>query len=265
MIDGAYAGPLATVDGCQLEAPVIQHATTDAKHVGAAAPAPCSIEVGAGMSAAYHSWLNASLAGAGQPRTLQLVRLDGAHAFELVDAQIAALTLPQVDRAALVPVFLELDLLAAQVRAIKAPATGKEALLPARGYPAASLDVQLAGVKLDATSAGPFTVELAREHNTTGLDRDYRAAAAPKLGELPLRVSERAIAPIDSWAQSFLVKGTAGDADERPAIVALSDGKYGRFELRLDRTGPFKADLAPRGDGSRAYALYAESVATAGK
>jgi hypothetical protein len=260
------------VDGCQAAGTVVVDRTgqdsVPHKQLGAAAPTPCTVEFGLGMTPSFNAWLSDSIAGDPGHHDLQLVRVDGkaGYQLELLDGAFAALTLPKVDRAAVSPAYLKLTLTAEALRRTPLSSLPREAAItPARGLTPASLDVLLNGTRLDATSVGPWTIQRAEPG---GEQRDYMDSAGRlEVGDVPLRAPEaRAATIIDPWLQPFLVQGQSSDADERSLVVGLGDGgKASRFELKFDRTGPSTGDLAPRADGTRNYSLYAEQVTIAAR
>ncbi len=262
-VDGVYAGPVASVDGCSLTAEVIkQSAGPDRvvpKHAGIPAPAPCEIEVGLGMSQPFHQWLNGALAGTAGPHDVQLVRVDTkAYALDLPHTTIASVALPKIDTASRAPAFLKIGLTPEVLR--RKSATPLPNAL-ARGFSPAMLTAQLDGAPLELRSVGPWKAEMPRPSGT-GYERDYVRQLEPtEIGNLPLRAPEARIAPLDAWMQAQFADGKV---DEHSLALTLGDGKVG-IDLKFDRTGLIKGDLAPRADGSRAYALYAETAIIASR
>jgi hypothetical protein len=263
MIDGAYAGPVASVDDCNLQADVVkEYIGPDGfatKHVSSTRPAPCTIEVGLGMSTTFNTWLSLSLAGKESGHTMQLVRADtGAYALELGQARLATVALPKIDRASTTPAFLKIGLAGETLRRTAAPPVKA---VPPTGFAPALLAVHIGGVRTDVATLGPWKAEAQESRDEY---RDYIRRSVD-VGNLPLRVTNRgATLTMEPWLQSFLVRGQNGDADERSVVVALTDGQLrGRLELRFDHAGLSTGDLAARADGNRSYTLYAERVAAA--
>jgi hypothetical protein len=261
-IDGRYAGPVASVDNCNLQADVVKEQVgpdrVASKHVSSTRPAPGTIEVGLGMSPTFHTWLSRSLAGNESGHTMQLVRTDTqAYALELGKARLATVTLPKIDRASTNPAFLKIGLAAESLRRTPAPQPAIYAV-PPRGFVPARLAVHIAGVRNDVATLGPWKAKAAVLTDADGND----VQIAVDVGDLPLRVTNRgATLTMEPWLQSFLVQGRNGDADERSVVVTLTDGNVGgRLELQFDHAGLATGDLAARADGNRSYTLYAERV-----
>jgi hypothetical protein len=260
MIDGTYAGPVASVEDCNLQADVVQERIgpdgVDSKHVSATRPAPCTIKVGLAMSRTFNTWLSRSLTGQESRHTMQLVRTDAAaYALELSQARLATVTLPKIDRASTAPVFLKIVLAGETLH--RTPAPPVNAVAP-RGFAPALLAVDIGSVRTDVARLGPWKAEV-REFNDP-FDGSIRRVV--DVGNLPLRVTDSSAKGImDPWLESFLVQGQSREADERSVVLALADGKPGgRLPLRFDHAGPAKGDLAVRADGNRSYTLYVERV-----
>ena len=266
-VDGVYAGPVASVDGCSVTAAVIKEPPgpdrVTPKHGGAPVPAPCSIEVGLGMSSDFQQWLDGSLAGTEHPRDVQLVRVDTrAYALDMPHTAVVGVSLPKLDTASRAPAFLKLDLLPEVLRRRSVPRLPKDAFLNApRPFTPAMLSAQLDDVRLDVTSVGPWQAVM-EQAPATGLERDYARSPKPsEVDNLPLRAAEARIAPLDAWMQAQFVDGYV---DERSLVLTLGDGRSA-LDLKLGHAGLAKGDLAPRADGSRAYALYAETATIASR
>jgi len=271
MIDGAYAGPVASVDGCSLTAEVVQERpgpdNVAKKNSGNPGPAPCSIEVGLGMSQAFHMLLKRSMANPESPRNMQLVRVDGKpYGLDLLNAVITALSLPKLDAADKNPAFMTISLAPEALRYAPAPSVPKQAIVtPARGFVPATLSAQLDGARVDATSIGPWKVELPKRGDSIGSVRDGMGQPTPgEIGNVALRVPEPRIATLDGFMRSFLIDGKTADTDERTLVVSLGDVKSA-VDLTFEHTGLVKGDLAPRADGARSYELYAERVTVAAR
>lgn len=261
MIDGAYAGPVAGVEDCNVRGEVVSHLPGSdgfaLKHVGRTSAAPCTIEVGGGMSTVFNTWLSESLANDEAPRTMRLVRTDGKpYALELSRAGLASIALPEIDRASTNPVFVKIGLAARSLRRTPAPAVPTTR---ARGFAPAQLAVDIVGMaRTEVTRFGPWKAEVS--YASLG---EFRASAQRRVdvGNLPLRVREPdAAVAMDPWVQAVLVEGST-DVVEPRVMLTLSDGKAERFELQFDGAGPAEGDLTARADGSRGYTLYAERVA----
>lgn len=263
MIDGDYAGPVASVDDCNLRARVVSGRPAGdgfaLKHVVHAASAPCTIEVGLGMSRAFNGWLSRSLANDESPRTMQLVRTDSnPYALELGQARLASVALPKIDRASTNPAFLKIGLAAETLQRTSAPSVNAG---PARGYAPALVAVDIGGVRTNVATLGPWKTEVTNAPVGELREDSQRIV---DVGNLPLRVPEKdAALKLAPWLQSFLVEGNTTTADERSVMVSLTDGKTENLELRFDYAGLAEGDLTARADGSRSYTLYAERVAAA--
>jgi hypothetical protein len=252
-MDGAPAGPIARVDGCSLQGQVAVDRTGD-KHVTGVAPEPCTIEFGAGMSAEFKALLNDAIAGHGTRHDLQIIRADaqGGYAFDLTHASIASVTVPKLDRASREAVLLKVTLKAERVRRLAA--TAPPMRLITRNPDPRTLALQVDGQPVQATSAGPWTIDI-KPQDQIGETREYAPGTSEvEIGDLPIRVPEADRKSPDTalvpWADATLNKGAA---DERPVTVSIAG-----LTLTLDHAGIARADLAPRADGARSYDLYSE-------
>jgi hypothetical protein len=217
------------------------------------------------MSPALFTWLNVALTGHATTHDVELVRSDvkSAYALELPHADVAAVTLPKVERAATAPVYLHVSLTSDLVRRVAASAPVSTRSRP---FSPASLSVSVAGQPVATTSVGPWTGTIKAAGDLTGRD-DEITPHTVDVGDLPIRVAETAgkTAPkttpagdLSAWAQDVLVDGKTGPDEERPVTVSLSG-----LTLTLGNAAPDRADLAARADGSRNYDLYAETAGLA--
>jgi hypothetical protein len=255
MLDGAYAGPVASVEDCDLQAEVVTQQVGPGEFVGKhavpASQARCTIEVGLGMSPSFNDWLSGSLSGDDLRRArIRLVRTDTEpYALELGDAKLTSVTLPKIDRASTRPAFLELGLEGEIVR--RTPAS-KVAAEPVPGFAPARLAVHIDGVSTDVATVGPWKAQVPRASG------ELEDNPLTDIGNLPLRVSEGdATRAMDPWLQSSLVEGRT---DERSVTLTLTDGRKGQLDLKFGHAGPAGGDLSARADGNRGYTLYAERV-----
>jgi hypothetical protein len=250
-VDGSPVGSLSRVSGCSPNAGVVTDAGTTAKHLVPAAPEPCRIEFGAGMSASFYSLVNDALLGNGGPHQVQLIRTDSAaaNALDLNRAQITSVTLPKVSRADGTPAFIQATLSPTAIT--RGPGNPTIKAQPVRGFATDRLDVIVGGKPLSAGAAGPWTATIKpanfdpRSGNLT--------QTSVTVGDLPIAVPElakTAVTVMDPWVQSAMVDMTAS---AQPVTVQL-----GGISLALDRSAPDRADLAPRADGTRTYDLFAE-------
>jgi hypothetical protein len=250
-VDGALAGPVASVDGCGLAAAVTTAGQT--KQVAGVAPETCTIEVGTNLDKSFYQWLNDSLAGKAAPHAVQLIRVDNnaGYALALTNATVRSFALPKLDRGSAEGKFFSVTLAAEALRRV--PGVVKTALPAPRPFAAGKFKLLVGGQYVDAATVGPWTASVPL--GDVGETRLPVASAPARLGELPLRVAEAsALSTLAPWVQAFLVDGQSGDDSELPLTLAFDSG----LQLALERTGPSRGDLVARADGNRAYSLYSE-------
>jgi hypothetical protein len=255
-VDGAVAGPVASIDGCGLGGEVV-NGPAGKKNVTPIAPESCKLQVGANMSKPFYQWVNDSFAGLGRLHNIQLVRVDGGYALNLTNAIMTSVSLPKLDHASKDPAWMTVTIGGDSLRRAPAPLTK----VPApQAFINGLFDVQLGKDRLDLSSLGPWTAT-ARGADTTGSDRLPVRSGPMEIGDLSVRVPDLA-APklIEPWFQSFL-SGNTGDENERPLVLSLTD-PTGRvlLQLSLAQTGLSRGDLVPRADGTRSYSLYSEAA-----
>jgi hypothetical protein len=255
VVDGEFAAPVASVDGCGIAADVAQ-GRDGSKNVAATYAEQCTFEIGTNMSPRFVQWLNDSLASTAPLGTrMQIIRTDSrANAFELDGALLRSFSVPKLDAGGVNPAYLTLSIAADSIRYV--PATAKPRV--SRPTPITAPALQVGNQRMDLSSVGPWTAAL-EPRVDNGVDRDYPVTASGRahFSLLPLRVPEAtAVATMDPWLQAFLVQGKNGQEYEQSAILSL-----GPLQLALDRVGPARGDLAPRADNARTYSLYIERAA----
>ena len=250
LIDGQWAGPLQSVEGCGVTGEIVEESggpAPGAKHLNRVVAAPCEAQWGSGMKWGFYSAVNELLLGKDGTHTMTLARMDGSYSLELLGARVSALTIPRVAPAGLDDSMpMKVSLSAEQIR----PARGRSlpAVLFPPGIPLNPHLITDAGL-LDLTEIGPWTVK-AREPE--GDVRDYTPAAAPpEVGNLSLRAPETAVGELGPWLQSSLLEG---NGDERTVTIGIGSG----VNLRLENVGVAAGDLGPRADGARKYSFYVE-------
>jgi hypothetical protein len=214
--------------------------------VAGAAPEPCTIEFGAGMSPAFMRMLDpAAMAKPGPGHAVSLVRTDaeGNYALQFNNAKFDSLTVPTLQRAATDSVFMKATISADRERRVAMPLSVRQ--LPLQGFDPRTLTVQVDGKPVNAAVAGPFTFTVKRPQQAD-------QPAETKTSDLPLRVLDRDpnTAPtFDPWVQHTMVDGVS---DQRVVTVGVNG-----LKLSLGDAGLVRADLAPHADGTRGLQLDA--------
>ena len=278
-VDGAFAAPLASVDGCTPRADVILFreggsggGVTVQKLLGRVRYGACVIELGLNMTPALRSFIAGSLAVTGARTDMAIVRdqAGGPNArIDLDDVVLQKLTVPELDASSSTPVHLRLELRPQQVQqstAASAP-LGSMDLEP---IDPSTLGLAIGGItSAQPKKVGPleFDVTLA-EFRQTGPTGAEEIILIPTGIELPdpsvtYAGASPAVAPINAWLSSFVVGGASSP---RPQAVLTATGGGRQLSLDFGRTGPYAGDLfyGRRPDGSRTYELFAETVVYTG-
>ncbi len=268
-IDGAPAGAVTTVEGCNVGGRVLTHAGPSgaSKTLGVVTPARCSFEFGQDMSPQLYAWISDELARTGSPRKLELARVDGKatlYAFELTGTRLSELTLPKVQRTSGAAVLLKATVAPERIRRIK-PLGARAAQSAVIGFAPSQVAATLGATPLGVDTIGPFTASV---QMAEPLGERRQPASIPgqvELSNLPLRAPDvSAATQLDPWLHSFVVDGHSTDADERALTISLGGGaKTKGVDIVMPKTGFVAGDLAARGDGNRGYELYTESVSVA--
>jgi hypothetical protein len=277
-LDGAFAAPLASVDGCTPKADVILFREGGSgggvavqKLLGRVRYGACVVELGLNMTPALRSFIAGSLAVTGARSDMSIVRDQAGGPggrIDLDDVVLQKLTVPELDTTSATPVRLRLELrprLVQQSAAASAP-LGSMALEP---IDPSTLGLAIGGItSAQPKKVGPleFDVTLA-EFRQTGPTGAEEIVLIPTGIELPdpsvtYAGASPAVAPINGWLSSFV----GGASSPRPQAVLTAAGGGRQLSLDFGRTGPYAGDLfyGRRPDGSRTYELFAETVVYTG-
>ena len=271
-LDGVYAAPLASVDGCTPSLEVIDFREGDgsvSKIPGRASYGACVVELGLNMSASLRTFLASSLALEAESADMAIVRDVGGGPdarLDLTGVALQKLTLPELDASSDEPVYLRLELRPEGVQQSNAASTaaGDLDLDPIEPE---TLGLAIAGI----TSAQPanvgqldITVQLAEFRNGAGGDVSLLPTAV-KLPDPAVTYpasAGAAIAAVNGWLEGF-VNGAGGS---RPLATLSAAGGGRTLSLAFGRAAPSGGDLyyGRRPDGDRTYRLFAETVALGG-
>lgn len=267
-VDGVFAAPLASVDGCAPSAEVIvEPAGVDGvrpKHIGQVTYGACVVEVGLNMSSELKSFINSSLTSVYTRPDMWIQSSDGTR-LELTDVLLGKLVVPELDRSSAGPAYLTLELRSELVRQV----SSSTAVAPANLNP---LDPSTLGLTIsDITSTAPtlsgklvFAFEITE--GAVGETRDYVLEPARlTVPSLRVRYAPEAMAvftAFGAWIQDFVINGNSGSANEETATLTVGDGGTKQLTLTFGNVGPFGGDsfYGRRPDGRHSYDLYAETI-----
>lgn len=266
LLDGMFAAPVRAVEGCGVGSSVVRETIgpdgIEHKHLGAPSTGPCRISLGLSMEQPLVGWIAGVTGGSAFVRhQVTLVRTDaaGAQALRLLDTSVAAVTVPALDRSGTNPGFVELDLRPDAIIRIASPGLPAGTDLALHPIDASTLDVRLDGAALAPARTGPLRIEVVIDD--TGEVR--LPVVYTHVGDLGLRVPEAesaSIGTLDAFMTSFIVQGNAGQGDEKPLSLTVSDGGTRRLRVAVGQSGIAQGDFAPRTDGARRYTLYGETA-----
>lgn len=271
-LEGAFAAPLASVDGCTPSAEVLQFRAGDgtvSKLHGRTSYGACVVELGLNMSAALRTYLAESLALEGSGADMAIVRdqAGGPDArLELSNVLLQKLTVPELDTTSSDPAYLRLELRPELVEQTDdaSAALGSMDLDP--------IDPSTAGLVLGAVTSqqpraiGTLDFEIAiAEFRSGGSDGVSLLPTAVELPDLELTYPGSAGAAIDAvngWLAGFVV-GT-GSASET-AVLTATGGAH-QLTLEFGGAAAFAGDLyyGRRPDGDRTYRLFVEAAGYSG-
>jgi hypothetical protein len=270
-IDGVLAAPVAYVDGCTLSAPVVSEALGSDnivhKHIAQPTYEPCIVRVGLNQSTALRNWIQATLSANYQRKDVEIRPVAGGKSISAVESLLTKLTIPALGPAAATPALIELRFQPEIVRAFTSgPISGTQTLNPIAAN-SATLDISGIGVT-SPTRIEPFSVALTVTTSGVGESRDFGLEAVKaEFPNLDLRYREGAtgLPALFAWVKSFIVDGINANADEKAAVLTLTDGAATSpttLTLSFSNVGIYRGDvLAPRAPDKRHnFGVYTEKM-----
>ncbi len=272
-VDGAFAAPLASVDGCTPSADVITFRLANGvehKNLGRTRYGKCVVELGLNMSADLRTFLADSLGNVGNAREDMMIVRDQAGGpdarIELENVLLQRLTVPQLDTGSSAPVHLRLELRPELVRQSDdaSAALGSMDLDP---IDPSTVGLAIAGVTaVQPAKVGKLDLEVELVEFRDGTTGDVillpSRVIVPDLALTYPGSASAAIDDLNDWLSSFVVTGPGAEAS---SVLTATGGTH-QLTLNFGNTGPFAGDLfyGRRPDGDRTYRLYAEEVQYSG-
>jgi tail tube protein gp19 len=265
-LNGANAGPLKSVSGCEVSAAVVSVAG-GGKRAGQVKYGSCRVQFGLSMTPAFYKWIGDALGKSPAPAAMNLLQADAngkvATNVELVDARLSGFSTPALDGGSQDLVLFTADLVAGAIR--KGPLGGSLSgglSQKASSATAANFRVTIPGVDAKRVAkVGSWSFEVPYESSSVGADKIVTAAAGPpKLGDLQLEVSEGFVADFDAMLQDLI----SGQGQKTTAKVELLNTAMTAtvFMLSLDGVG-MDGGVHYATDNRRAYSFYADGATIA--
>lgn len=267
-VDGVFAAPLASVDGCAPSAEVIvEPAGADGvrpKHIGNVTYGACVVEVGLNMSSELKSFINDTLAHTYARKGMWIQSSDGTR-LVLTQVLLGKLIVPELDRSSAGPAYLTLELLPESVQQV----SDSTAVAPADLNPLAPSTLGLTISDITSTAptwSGELAFEVKVAADAVGDTRtgtvEPAALVVPSLRVRYAPTATAVFTAFGAWIQDFVVSGNSGSANEETATLTVGDGGTKQLTLTFGNVGPFGGDsfYGRRPDGRHSYDLYAETI-----
>lgn len=271
-LDGAFAAPLASVDGCTPSAPPIRFRQGDgsvSKLHGRVSHGACVLELGLNMSAALRGLLADTLALEAEPVDALIVRdqAGGPDArLELTNALVSKLTIPELDTTSADPAHLRVELRAERVEQADdaSPPLGDMSIDPIEPATLGLAVGTITSAKPRRTERLEFAVELAefRDGSGGGTTLLPTAVEIPDLHVTYPGTATAAHAALNGWLDGFLAGGASTD---QPTTLTAGGGARS-LSLALGAAAVYAGDVyyGRRPDGDRRYSLFAETATLSG-
>lgn len=274
-LDGAVVGRARSVEGGSVRSEVMTESGPGQvvhKHIGSPEYDPFVLEVGLGMSKGFFDWIGGAFDRRNVRKGLILHQIDRATGheqaqLELKQARVTAVEVPQLAAADMGPAWLKVTVAPERVQRSAGTGVKLDSKLASDPLSPATMRFEVSGIGRvsELKSVAPWTF---KQGLAGGGERDYHLEPTKtEFGNLLVTLAEGAkgsgsgISGFDAWAQDFMIKGNAGNENERTAVLTVSSQGGRKLELSFSGVGIFAADQLARSEaGGRRYGLYVESA-----
>lgn len=276
-LDGINAGMLTSVNGGVAVGEVIVEKSgpeyAPKKHIGNVKYEPLSLEAGF-ESKQLMDWIGATWKGnyARKNGSVQVANLDYTvmSVREFSNALVVSTTIPTLDASAgkaagSLTVTLASEYVRDKAGSGKLPTSAK-----GKRWMPSNFRLELGDLPVQRVSRiESFTVGAKVEENAAGELRDYEKQPARLVfPDLKITLSQADAGPWAQWHEDFVVKGNAGDAQEKNGAIVFLDpslkeelGRINLFNCGIFRFGAEPRDAANRDRVARVTAeLYCERM-----
>jgi phage tail-like protein len=269
-LNGTSVGALRSIEGCGVEAEVIQAAGAE-KMQGQPRYGPCELRFGGGMGASLYQWIADSFAGKNAPKNAAIVVTDlnykAVTRLELTDTLLTKFTIPTLDAASTETLAFEVTLEPQQIRKLKgngATVTQSKTLkqLLLKNFRVTSPGLGSSVSKASKVESWSFTLPVSDD--TLGTDRlATKTVGTAKLDDVTITAAEP-LAEVDA-----LIDGLAAGTPKPTTLrIELLDAtlKETLVDLNFTGAGLQAAELLSEGTGGetsiakRAFSMFVSAA-----